>query len=72
MTNSNGITWLRRARQKAGLTQAELGKLVGVTFISIHRWENGINKISAENAVRLADVLGISASKLRPDIFSRD
>lgn len=34
-------TALKRAREEAGLTQTELAKLLGVSFSSINRYENG-------------------------------
>ena len=32
---------LKKAREEAGLTQDELGKLLNVSFSSINRYENG-------------------------------
>ena len=32
---------IREAREIAGLTQTELAKLIGVSFASVNRWENG-------------------------------
>ena len=32
---------LRKARDEAGLTQAELAKLLNISFSSINRYENG-------------------------------
>lgn len=37
-------TELKRRREKAGLTQVELGKLVGVTSITISHYESVPNK----------------------------
>ena len=34
-------TRLRKAREQTGLTQAELAKLVGVSFSTVNRIENG-------------------------------
>ena len=33
--------WIKRTRQVAGLTQAQLAKLIGVSYASVNRWENG-------------------------------
>ena len=34
-------TALKKAREEAGLTQAELAKLLNVSYSSINRYENG-------------------------------
>jgi transcriptional regulator with XRE-family HTH domain len=37
-----------------GLTQVELAELIGVTFQQMHKYENGINRISAGLRAALA------------------
>jgi len=32
---------VKRIRQKRGLTQEQLARLVGVTFSTVNQWENG-------------------------------
>ena len=50
---------LRAAREKAGLTQSELGKQIGLTSgVLISNWESGMTP-SYANAVGLKRVLGI-------------
>ena len=48
---------LKELRVKAGLTQTELAILVGVTMISVARWEQGSNAPSEENLKKLKEVL---------------
>ena len=48
---------LKELRQKAGLTQSELGKMVGVTKVSICCYENGTRTPTL-------DTLVIDSSKL--------
>lgn len=36
---------LRAARERLGLTQAELAKVVGVQRVTVARWEAGLRKI---------------------------
>ncbi len=38
---------LRAAREKLGLTQAELAKALGVQRVTVARWETGLRKIPA-------------------------
>jgi DNA-binding transcriptional regulator YiaG len=42
----------RRLRQDTGLTQAELGKTLGVDRVTVARWETGARRIP-EMAARL-------------------
>lgn len=51
---------LRLRRKLMGLSQADLGKLVGLTFQQIQKYENGKNSISARRLYDFARVLGVS------------
>lgn len=51
---------LRLRRKLMGLSQADLGKLVGLTFQQIQKYENGKNSISARRLYDFAGVLGVS------------
>jgi transcriptional regulator with XRE-family HTH domain len=55
---------LLAARKRAGLSQAKLAKLTGVTMITCWRWEAGKSRPGADVAVRLADALHTSVEKL--------
>jgi len=50
---------LRQARLAKRLTQDGLGKLIGISFQQIQKYENGSNRIAASRLYLLADVLGI-------------
>lgn len=50
---------VRVARGKRGLSQSELAKMVGVSTVSIQKWESG-TKAKAGNLVRLADALDVT------------
>ena len=58
-------------RQELGLTQAELGKRIGVSQQQIGRIENG-SPITLENAQKIAKVLGINKALLLPEGFMTD
>jgi putative transcriptional regulator len=42
MTKINYPEAILKLRAKLNLSQAELGELLGVSFSSINRWENGV------------------------------
>jgi len=58
---------LRSLRDKSGLTQEELARLVGVRSLAISRYELDKMMPSGEMVFRLADALGAQAQDLRPD-----
>lgn len=51
---------LRIRRNLAGMTQVRLGKMSGVTFQQIQKYERGTNRISAGGLFRLAHILNVS------------
>lgn len=48
----------------SGLTQCELASKAGVTAASIARWVSGIRTPSVYNAIKVADVLGVSVTDI--------
>lgn len=55
---------LRDAREEAGLTQLQLGHLVGRDHRTIHRWEYAYRVPSLEDLLLLAHALGITLAEL--------
>ena len=55
---------LYQLRQKAGLSQAQLGEKVGVSNKAVSKWENGKTKPGLDVVNRLADTLGVSVDEL--------
>ena len=53
---------IKQLRQRSGLTQLRLANLMGVSFASINRWENGQSKPNALawKKITQAEVLGLS------------
>lgn len=55
---------LARARQAAGLTQAELAEQAGVSYQEISHYEHGRRKPPIDRALRIAAILGEDPAKL--------
>lgn len=53
---------IRLQRQVLGVSQARLGKELGVTFQQVQKYEKGINRVSPSRLQHIADVLGTSIS----------
>ena len=56
-TNSHDIEVgqrIRARRMAKGMSQTELGKLLGVTFQQVQKYEKGVNRVGAGRLVRVA------------------
>jgi transcriptional regulator with XRE-family HTH domain len=53
---------IRERRLELGLSQAQLGDLIGVTFQQIQKYELGINRIGASRLGRAADALQVKVN----------
>lgn len=58
---------IRHYRTKRGLSQQALADNIGVSRVSISRWENGHENPTASNFVRLADYFMIPVDTLVKD-----
>ena len=61
---------IKAARENAGLTQDELGKRIGVTGVTIMRYEKGTRQPRLEQLRRIADALDIQVYDLMDDYSS--
>lgn len=55
---------LKFARLKKGLKQEELAEIVGVSSLTISRWELGVTNVPSNKLILLSKVLGVSADYL--------
>lgn len=50
---------LRALRRRLGLSQTEMGRMIGVTFQQIQKYERGLNRVTASRLGALAKCAGI-------------
>jgi transcriptional regulator with XRE-family HTH domain len=53
---------IRERRIMLGLTQDQLAQRIGVTYQQAHKYEKGINRISAGRLFEIARILGVHVS----------
>ncbi|WP_354073370.1 helix-turn-helix transcriptional regulator [Brevundimonas sp. 1080] len=58
---------MRDRRLAIGLTQAELGAAIGVTFQQVQKYERGANRVAASKLLQVATALDCSVSDLYDD-----
>ena len=55
---------IRPHRERRGLTQAELGGRIGVTFQQVQKYERGVNRVAASRLCLIAQALDVSVADL--------
>ena len=58
---------LRMYRQKRKISQEQLGNMLGISFQQIQKYENGQNRLFAERAAIIAEILSVSLIDLIPE-----
>jgi transcriptional regulator with XRE-family HTH domain len=53
---------IRARRMAKGMSQTNLGDLLGVTFQQVQKYEKGVNRVGAGRLVRVADALDVPVS----------
>jgi transcriptional regulator with XRE-family HTH domain len=53
---------IRERRTLLGLSQQQLAKMIGVTYQQAHKYERGLNRISAGRLFEIAQVLNVPVS----------
>lgn len=53
---------IRQRRIMLGLTQQQMAELIGVTYQQAHKYETGINRISAGRLFQISQALGVDIS----------
>lgn len=57
---------IRAARKNAGMTQAELAQKLGISYVGISQWENGIRQPKYETLKKIADAIDVKWYDLVP------
>ena len=55
---------IRMHRQRLGLSQGSLGKIMGVSAVAVGKWERGLSQPDIDTLSRLADLFNISIDEL--------
>lgn len=55
---------LKRARERAGMTQKQLAEMLYVDPSLVCRWEKGQRRIMADELITILEILGISIDEL--------
>lgn len=63
---------IRERREALGITQAQLGKAVHVTFQQVQKYERGANRVSASKLLLMADTLRCHVSELYGEAATED
>src|SRR2546429_9780272 len=53
---------IRVRRMAQGMSQTELGNLLGVTFQQVQKYEKGVNRVGAGRLVRIGEALDVPVS----------
>lgn len=61
---------IRAARNGLGLTQADLGRAINVTFQQVQKYENGTNRVAASTLIAVAEALGAEVRDLLPGVHA--
>ncbi len=73
-------TFIKRCREEAGLTQAQLAEKMDVSVVAVQNWENGKTRLNLDRYYELSEILNvpvenlikerlIEADKTRPNIW---
>ena len=63
MNKINLSTYIKSRRQSIGMTQKQLAELLGVTDVTISRWESGQRQPMWYQFVKLCEVLGMELER---------
>jgi transcriptional regulator with XRE-family HTH domain len=55
---------MREGRLALNMSQAELGKRLGVTFQQVQKYEKGTNRVSAARLFEICEALGVSLASM--------
>jgi transcriptional regulator with XRE-family HTH domain len=63
---------MRERRIMVGLTQQQMAELIGVTYQQVHKYEKGINRVTAGRLREIAQALGVEVDHFFEGLQSAD
>ena len=60
--------YIRKRRRELGLSQDQLGRMIGVTFQQVQKYEHGTNRVSFSRLVEIAQSLNCTVAELIGDL----
>lgn len=64
----DGIPQLAAYREREGVTRKVLADRLGVSAVTLWRWESGERRIDVKKLPKVSKTTGIPAADLRPDL----
>ncbi len=61
--DKNAGSVIKRLRKRAGLSQTELAKAVGITYQQLSKYESGVNRMSISRMFQFCDVLRLKPAE---------
>lgn len=61
--------WVRNRRAMLGLSQEQLGVMVGITYQQVHKHERGINRITIGRLINYCKALCVHPSVVMNELF---
>lgn len=71
MSTADFARALRSARKAAGLSQNDLARKIGVTFMAVSHWEVGRNYPRAEQLIKLCQVLDLQINEIKENEYEK-
>jgi transcriptional regulator with XRE-family HTH domain len=66
--SSRPMSQIKKRREAAGLTQAQLARAMGVSEVTVQKWETGTRKPRSTRLKKLASALRCKAADLIGDL----
>ena len=56
-------TFIKRCREEAGLTQAQLAEKMDVSVVAVQNWENGKTRLNLDRYHELSEIFNVPVEK---------
>ncbi len=57
-------TFIKRCREEAGLTQAQLAEKMDVSVVAVQNWENGKTRLNLDRYYELSEIFNVPVENL--------